>query len=297
MQLDETNLALKNGGFSPRQLLQDFTTFNVYADEQRAILHHCREYKLPCWMLILGVCGSGKDHLISSIGRALVYCDEVKKLWSGSLTSFLREYRVRAFQSEGFSERDAYEWALSHDLVILRDLGTKDLTPAERAMTIEIFNSCYENRTPVLASANIAPTQFSSYLDLRITDRFAEMSCSLQGKGFVPCRWPSYRPHASPVDPEIERLLTQMPPSAHPSGQVEPVSVCRLHNLPEDLCPEANSMSPDRYRDHRREYHELAYIPTGMDVSEHLRILQEHRQDDARWRELLEAFERDCNNA
>jgi len=212
LNIIQTNEILKNGGFSDRQMRQCFENYNFYDNckQQKSVFEICRNYVLYSWLLLLGVPGTGKDHLLSSIIRFLVRHEKIKTVYSASLTSFFREFRSRAYQTNDGNERIAFDWFCGHDLICFRDIATRNLSEFEKSLLIDIFDYFYEHRKPIFASGNLSPDKFSEYLDVRVLDRFREMDF-LTENGFLAAKWESYRKPNIKKKSKLDNLLTLLP--------------------------------------------------------------------------------------
>lgn len=182
-------------GFTTRELWQTFDTFSVYNQAQKAVIEHCRSYSEAItggsWLCLIGPCGTGKDHLSSSICRDAAERRQVNRVISGSERGIMARFRALAYESTLTEERALCRYSEA-DLLIIRDAGIR-MGPGERALLIEILDRRYAAMRPVIFTTNTEPGELADALDERIFDRLQEMALPFRGKCYVPCTWESYR--------------------------------------------------------------------------------------------------------
>ena len=100
------------------------------------------------------------------------------------------KYNLMMFQ---YSESAAMDFFAGLKLLIIRDLGVKDVTDTARANLTNILDRRYNAEKAVLITTNSAPQTLSDLLDPRILDRLREVGVYHNSKPFLVCDWESYR--------------------------------------------------------------------------------------------------------
>ena len=186
---------LRKGNFSPRELGQSFSNFEIYDKEQQPVVDFMKSTASP-WLLLLGPCGTGKDHLLSAWCRQTVIDSKFRTVLSGTVQSLFRTYRERAFGEYG-NEEKAFNNLANVKILILRDVGTRLPTESERALLIDLCDHRYQHHKMLAMSGNLTPAEFAKFTDPRIADRYFEMAVPFKKQPFIVAEWPSYRRNAN----------------------------------------------------------------------------------------------------
>ena len=183
---------MKNSGYLPRHLDQTFDNFDV-PNARARIVGAVKKYDPASgkWLFLLGKTGTGKDHIASAIGREYVL-NSYKSIYAGTMQAIMRRYRDMAF-GEVRSETEAFKDIAEVGLLIIRDIGVKSLTDAERGVIVDILDHRYNCNLPVIVTGNVRPEMLKDVFDERVIDRMKEVSYTINDKFTVAFDWDSYR--------------------------------------------------------------------------------------------------------
>jgi len=185
---------LKKYGYLPRHLKQSFGNFTPLSLKASSLMDEIKKYN-PAdgkWLFLLGKTGTGKDHIASAIGREYVVSNKHKSVYAGTMQAIMRRYRDMAF-GEVRSETEAFKDIAEVGLLIIRDIGVKSLTDAERGVIVDILDHRYNCNLPVIVTGNVRPEMLKDVFDERVIDRMKEVSYTINDKFTVAFDWDSYR--------------------------------------------------------------------------------------------------------
>ena len=144
-------------------------------------------------LLLIGPTGTGKDHLMMSVLRALIHKWGVECRWNDG-QQFFSDVRNAYAENEG-------ESSLLNELSRCRLLAISDPLPAVGRLTdhqMNVFGIVMDRRSrsmlPTIATVNVANR---AELYDRLGDRNADRLC--EDAVVVPCNWSSYRQRKRPA--------------------------------------------------------------------------------------------------
>lgn len=181
-------------GLIGREIHQTFDAFEVTCPEQAEAKAIAQDYAngdggRP-WLVLDGNTGTGKDHLASAVCH--VFSARGDRVFAESLFGVSAYYRSMAYDGKG-SEWDALEYFDSLDLLVLRDVGVKQIQGAELATVIELLDRRARLQKSLIITTNIGLAGLHELLTARVTDRMCELAYT--GKAVI-CNWPSFRRRA-----------------------------------------------------------------------------------------------------
>jgi DNA replication protein DnaC len=193
----------------PRYVNCTFDSFVIspqYRDRQERAVAAARAYAAELGQMLaqgtnlvfFGPCGTGKDHLVSSVVKA-----EPTVRWPRGITfeSMFRRMQhrtgaelfsaLRAAMSNGKSEISVLRECTACGFLLFSDPtppGGGTLTEFQRSALYHVIDSRYSQKRPVLCTVNAASLDdFYEQLSAPIADRL------LDGALIVECNWPSFR--------------------------------------------------------------------------------------------------------
>jgi len=178
--IKSVSIAQKIPWLSKRSQNMSLSTFSPRTDAQAKILSRVKKYvenfknistKGSC-IVLYGPPGTGKTHLAVGIGVAIT-----KK---GHSVHYERLYdltrRIKATYSKGAtdSEKEIIDRLKEFDLLILDEVGLKDMTETEITLTYEIIDARYEDVKPTIIVSNLCEKALQDNLGDRTIDRLYE---------------------------------------------------------------------------------------------------------------------------
>ena len=165
---------------SKRRENMSISTFSPRTDSQARILTRVKKYienfnaisKDGSCMVLYGPPGTGKTHLAVGVGVAIIkkgYSVHYERLYD--LTR-----RIKATYAKGStdSEKAIIDRLNEFDLLILDEVGLKDMTETEITLTYEIIDARYEDVKPTIIISNLCEKALQDNLGDRTIDRLYE---------------------------------------------------------------------------------------------------------------------------
>ncbi len=184
----------RNTGLIGREHHQKFETFSVDCDAQKGVFDIVTDFARGDggrpWLILDGNTGVGKDHLASAVCHEFISRGE--RVFAESLFGVCAWFRALAYSGKG-SEWDAITWFDDLDLLVLRDVGVKQLQGSELATVIEVLDRRARLQKSLIITTNIGVTGLHELLTARVTDRMCELCYT--GKAVI-CDWHSFRRQA-----------------------------------------------------------------------------------------------------
>lgn len=185
----ESNHVIEN--FGKRYIDCTFENYEVYDDKQNQVIAECKKYihfpkKKGESLMLIGKCGTGKDHLIVSIAKQL---GEYK----ASNLERLAE-KKRAAQNTKIPWQEKLKEFIFTPMLIILDFAIRgQLTDSQKEVLSHIVDERYKRMLPMIISTNLDVKKLKEAVDFpefpRVTDRFKEI---FKGRILL-CDWDSYR--------------------------------------------------------------------------------------------------------
>lgn len=163
-----------NSGFEKKQLNQTFDTFIERKGTEKALIAAKRFTEIfpnvNCGLIFIGPCGSGKTHIASSIGNAI--------LKKGYSVKFITGYELFEKVQDTYSGFEISEKMVTGPLkncklLILDDVGVLT-TKKCKAILHSIIDSRMNKELPTIITTNLNMNELKEELDSRTFDRFSE---------------------------------------------------------------------------------------------------------------------------
>jgi DNA replication protein DnaC len=183
-QLEQRKIILlEYSGLPPRMRKQNFNNYEAVSDKQREVLQACLAFaddfpaRAECgqWLLLYGPCGTGKGHLVSAIGQAVMerhvasfryvkmvdFVAQIKNTWSG-----------RRNGDDG--EEDIISALRDVRLLAIDEIGVQFASDAERLLLYRVLDNRYEFMLPTILTSNLTLGQLKQTIGVRLFDRLCE---------------------------------------------------------------------------------------------------------------------------
>jgi len=123
-------------------------------------------------MLLMGLPGRGKTHLMVGLGRALLERDRDAGYYNAArLVSRVQD----TYGGDGGETRRAIvESVASHEVVLLDDLGKEHASPNVESIVYELFDALHVARVTLVAATNVPATREEGYRGPTLSDRYDE---------------------------------------------------------------------------------------------------------------------------
>lgn len=144
-------------------------------------------------MVMIGNCGTGKNHLAVSMAKSIVreYLARVEITDVMRLTRAVKNTWRHGADS---TEEDVIERFASLDLLIIDEVGVQFGSPTEMTILQEVINARYESVLPTILISNLTFEQLKESIGERIVDRVTD-----GGRNRLAFGWESYRAIAAGV--------------------------------------------------------------------------------------------------
>ena len=123
-------------------------------------------------MLLMGLPGRGKTHLMVGTGRALLEHDRD----AGYYDTVRLISRIQDSYSDygGETRRAIVESVASHEVVLLDDFGKEHSSTNVESIIYELFNALYVARATLVVATNVPATKSGNYRGPTLSDRYDE---------------------------------------------------------------------------------------------------------------------------
>ncbi|MGK0740036.1 ATP-binding protein [Yokenella regensburgei] len=186
---------LDDAGIARRFEHCEFANYQPVNDDAISNLKACQRYadswperlKLGTGFVMIGNCGTGKNHLAVSMAKNIIR----NHLASVEITDVMR--LTRAVKSTwrhnaDHTEEEVIEHFASLDLLIIDEVGVQFGSPAEMTILQEVINTRYESILPTILISNLTLEQLKETVGERIVDRVTD-----GGRNRLAFGWGSYR--------------------------------------------------------------------------------------------------------
>jgi DNA replication protein DnaC len=123
-------------------------------------------------MLLMGLPGRGKTHLLIGLGRALLAGDRD----AGYFNVVRLVSRIQDTYSDfgGETRRAIVESVASHEVVLLDDLGKEHASTNVESIVYELFDALHVARVTLVAATNVPATRGEGYRGPTLSERYDE---------------------------------------------------------------------------------------------------------------------------
>ena len=152
----------------------------VYNDDQRKIVERCVKYtsnfekvmSLGSCLTLIGNPGTGKTHLATAIALEVMnngYSVSYKRLYNLMLV-------IKATYGKGATDTEAaiIKRLAEYDLLVLDEVGLKNFSETEVALTYQIIDTRYEAVKPTVIVSNLNLQDLEACIGTRTIDRLFE---------------------------------------------------------------------------------------------------------------------------
>lgn len=173
----------------------EFENYHAINQDAMRNLTACQRYadtwperfKAGTSMIMIGNCGTGKNHLAVSMVKNIIR----NHLASVEITDVMR--LTRAVKSTwrhnaDSTEEEVIEHFASLDLLIIDEVGVQFGSPAETTILQEVINTRYESILPTILISNLTFEQLKESVGERIVDRVTD-----GGRNRLAFNWESFR--------------------------------------------------------------------------------------------------------
>lgn len=126
----------------------------------------------PPWLLLEGMYGNGKTHLLAAIAHALFNRDLPR------YPLYVMAPRMFDFLRQGYDNEDGagsmqvrLDALMQADILLIDDLAAEQETPWQQEKLFSILNHRYANRLPTVIATNVAPEHLEARISSRLQDR------------------------------------------------------------------------------------------------------------------------------
>lgn len=186
---------LDDAGIARRFEHCEFANYQPVNEAAQHNLNACQRYaetwperfKLGTGVVMMGNCGTGKNHLAVSMAKNIIR----NHLASVEITDVMRLTRtVKSTWRHNVerTEDEVIEHFASLDLLIIDEVGVQFGSPAEMTILQEIINARYESILPTILISNLTFDRLKETIGERIVDRVTD-----GGRNRLAFGWESYR--------------------------------------------------------------------------------------------------------
>lgn len=123
-------------------------------------------------MLLMGLPGRGKTHLMIGMGRALLERDRDAGYYN--VVRLISRIQDSYSDYGGETRRAIVESVASHEVVLLDDLGKEHASTNVESIVYELFDALYVARTTLIVATNVPATKSESYKGPTLPERYDE---------------------------------------------------------------------------------------------------------------------------
>ncbi|EGH9933082.1 ATP-binding protein [Salmonella enterica] len=192
--LDEAHIALRFDSceFANYQPVNDAAQYNLSAC-QRYANSWPERLKLGTGLIMMGKCGTGKNHLAVSMAKSIIR-NYLARVEITDVMRLIRAVKNTWRHGADSTEEDVIERFASLDLLIIDEVGVQFGSPTEMTILQEIINARYESVLPTILISNLTFEQLKESIGERIVDRVTD-----GGRNRLAFGWESYRAIAAGI--------------------------------------------------------------------------------------------------
>jgi DNA replication protein DnaC len=123
-------------------------------------------------MLLMGLPGRGKSHLMIALGRALLARDRDAGYYD--LVRLVSRIQDTYCVHGGETRRAVVESVASHEVVLLDDLGKEHASTDAESIVYELFDALYVARTTLVVATNVPTRRDAGYRGPVLPERYDE---------------------------------------------------------------------------------------------------------------------------
>lgn len=122
-------------------------------------------------MLLMGLPGRGKSHLMIGLGRALLERDRDAGYYNfARLVSRVQD----TYGEHGETRRGTIESVASHEVVLLDDLGKEHASTDVESIVYELFDALHVARVTLVTATNVPAAKGEGYRGSTLSERYDE---------------------------------------------------------------------------------------------------------------------------
>lgn len=192
---------LNDAGIALRFHDCEFENYQIVNDDAEKNLAACRRYvekwgermKAGTGLVMVGNCGTGKNHLAVSMAKAVIR-DHLSRVVITDVMRIMRAVKSTWRNHSEETEEGVLEYFASRDLLIIDEVGVQFGSPSELAILQEVINMRYESMLPTILISNLTLEQMKDSIGERIVDRVTD-----GGRNRLTFGWGSFRGNAGGV--------------------------------------------------------------------------------------------------
>lgn len=192
---------LNDAGIALRFQDCEFENYQIVNDDAEKNLAACRRYvekwdermKAGTGLVMVGSCGTGKNHLAVSMAKAVIR-NHLARVVITDVMRIMRAVKNTWRNHSEETEEGVLEFFASRDLLIIDEVGVQFGSPSELAILQEVINMRYESMLPTILISNLTLDQMKDSIGERIVDRVTD-----GGRNRLTFGWASFRGQAGGV--------------------------------------------------------------------------------------------------
>lgn len=123
-------------------------------------------------MLLMGLPGRGKTHLMAGLGRALLERDRDAGYYN--VVRLISRIQDSYSDYGGETRRAIIESVASHEVVLLDDFGKEHASTNVESILYEVFDALHVARTTLVVATNVPATKNATYRGSTLSERYDE---------------------------------------------------------------------------------------------------------------------------
>ena len=123
-------------------------------------------------MLLMGLPGRGKSHILVGIGRALLERDRDAGYYN--VVRLISRIQDSYSDFEGETRRAIIESVASHEVALLDDFGKEHASTNVESIVYELFDALHVAHTTLIVSTNVPVTKSEDYRGPTLSERYDE---------------------------------------------------------------------------------------------------------------------------